>query len=39
MDASVSNVDAGETVTAEFVGVDDYQDGDWAYEFTVTAAF
>jgi len=39
MDTSVSNVDAGETVTAEFFGVDDYQEGDWIYEFTVTGTF
>jgi hypothetical protein len=39
MDGSVSNVDDGETVTAEFIGVDDYQEGDWTYEFTVEGAY
>jgi hypothetical protein len=39
MDASVSNVDDGETVTAEFISSDPYQDGDWTYEFTVTGSF
>jgi hypothetical protein len=38
MDASVSNVDDGETVTAEFISSDPYQDGDWTYEFTVTGS-
>ena len=36
MDASVTNVADGETVTAEFISVDRYQEGDWTYEFTVT---
>jgi hypothetical protein len=36
MDASVTNVADGETVTAEFFSVDPYQEGDWTYEFTVT---
>jgi hypothetical protein len=35
MDGAVSNVDDGETVTVEFISADDYQDGDWTYEFTV----
>ena len=39
MDASTSNVDDGETVTAEFISSDPYQDGDWTYEFTVTGSF
>jgi hypothetical protein len=39
MDGSVSNVDADETVTVEFIGVDAYQDGDWTYEFTITGAY
>ena len=38
MDASASNVDDGETVTAEFISSDPYQDGDWTYEFTVTGS-
>ena len=38
MDASVSNVDDGETVTAEFISSDPYEDGDWTYEFTVTGS-
>jgi hypothetical protein len=39
MGGAVSNVDNGETVTVEFFGIDDYQDGDWTYEFTVTGSF
>lgn len=39
MDATVSNVDDGETVTAEFFSVDTYQEGDWTYEFTVEATY
>jgi hypothetical protein len=39
MDGSASNVDDSETVTAEFVSADDYQDGDWTYEFTVEGSF
>jgi hypothetical protein len=39
MDGSVSNVDDGETVTVEFIGVDAFQEGDWTYEFTVEGAF
>jgi hypothetical protein len=35
MQAAVINVDDGETVIAEFLSVDVYQDGDWTYEFTV----
>ncbi len=35
----VSNVDDGETVTVEFVGLDDFQNGGWTYEFTVETAF
>ena len=38
LDASASNVDDGETVTAEFISSDPYQDGDWTYEFTVTGS-
>jgi hypothetical protein len=35
MQAAVINVEDGETVIAEFLSVDAYQDGDWTYEFTV----
>jgi hypothetical protein len=39
MDGSASNVDDGETVTAEFLSTDPYEDGDWTYEFTVQGTY
>ena len=35
MDAAVAKVNDGETITADFISSDPYQDGDWTYEFTV----